>query len=290
MQLTQLSLTQVLVASLLVTSAAGAPLPLSGDLAARDDVSGLEARDVDEFQMLETRDPKIGKFFKKAGKALKPLGESVIQTVLPGVEIARRSPEPEPKIGKFFKKAGKALKPLGESVIQTVLPGVEIAKRSPEPEPKIGKFFKNVGQKLKKEGESMKLSGQIALGALGINTRDVDESAALVEARDVDEFQMLETRDPKIGKFFKKAGKALKPLGESVIQTVLPGVEIAKRSPEPEPKIGKFFKNVGQKLKKEGEILKMSGQMALGAVGITARDVDESAAPVEARDFDEHWE
>ncbi|KLU85272.1 hypothetical protein MAPG_04300 [Magnaporthiopsis poae ATCC 64411] len=178
MQFFKISLSQVVVAGLLVTSAAGAPLPRSGDLAIRDDfsVAGVNAN-----AHLDARDPsKIGRFFKKAFRKIKPIVSTAADIVLkretePSVEIGKRgvnanahldARDPS-KIGRFFKKAFRKIKPIVSTAADIVL------KRETEPSVDMGKRD-------------------------AIETRDVDESAAEyaeladesaepIEARGVDE-------------------------------------------------------------------------------------------------------
>ncbi|KAL8404817.1 hypothetical protein RB594_009625 [Gaeumannomyces avenae] len=71
MQLFKISVAQVVVAGLLVSSAAGAPLGLSGDIAIRSDFPTVAA------PVLYTRKPKS--FFKKLGSGLKKVWNKAIK-------------------------------------------------------------------------------------------------------------------------------------------------------------------------------------------------------------------
>lgn len=258
MQFFKISLSQVIVAGLLVTSAAGAPLPLSGDLAIRDDfsVAGVNGH-------LDARDPsKFSRFVNNGPRKLKPLAGDAAHVALDQLQrVTKREPEPKSWFNKawgsvksYFKSVGKGISQQantnadGSSVKRDV-----ILARDPS---KIGNWFKKLGKKVAPIANA---AVQTVLPGVEIGKRDV-----------------------------------IKPIASTAVQTILK----REPEPEPKSWLTKTWQRAKNLARPVVEMTKGALGYNKRDVqdSLMARDVDESAEyaeaadALEARDVDEHWE
>ncbi|EJT75553.1 hypothetical protein GGTG_05486 [Gaeumannomyces tritici R3-111a-1] len=185
MQLLKTSIAQVVLASFLVSSAAGAPIGLSGDIAIRSNFPAAAA------PALYTREPKS--IFNKIGGGLKTAWNKAIKPAANvGLQVAGVNAQLKKRGAAEFDEAPVLYTREPKSIFNKIGGGLKTAwNKAIKPAANVGLQVAGVDAQLKKRG-----AAEFDEAPEFLQTRSVDESAEHEEAAEFDEApEPLEARD-----------------------------------------------------------------------------------------------